>query len=99
MYLRLKLYSLDYNIFKGYVSYQNELNDENKPFFDICDGIFTNYWWSPNSLDRSINALENNSRKKDIFIGVDVWGRGTYGGGQFSCNSVIFCHILPIFKL
>ena len=74
---------------QGDLSWQNELDSRNKPFFDVCDGIFLNYSWSCAGLARSINALENDSRRKDIFVGVDVWGRGTYGGGQFHCNSVI----------
>lgn len=30
----------------GRLEYQNQLNDNNKPFFDICDGIFINYAWN-----------------------------------------------------
>jgi len=29
----------------GDLWWQNELNEYNKSFFDICDGIFTNYSW------------------------------------------------------
>ena len=29
----------------GHLWWQNELNEYNKPFFDISDGIFTNYSW------------------------------------------------------
>lgn len=29
----------------GDLDYQNQLNEKNKPFFDICDGIFANYSW------------------------------------------------------
>ena len=75
------------------------MNSLNKPFFDVCDGIFLNYTWSCGSPDKdgkptadnlanSISALDNDSRKKDIFVGVDVWGRGTYGGGEFHCDLV-----------
>ena len=74
---------------KGRLSWQNELNSLNKPFFDACDGVFLNYFWSCGNLANSISALDDDSRKKDIFVGVDVWGRGTYGGGQFQCDLVI----------
>ena len=29
----------------GDLDWQDQLNDKNKPFFDICDGIFVNYTW------------------------------------------------------
>lgn len=29
----------------GQLIYQNQLNEYNKPFFDICDGLFANYSW------------------------------------------------------
>ena len=81
---------------QGNLSWQNELNSLNKPFFDACDGVFLNYFWSCDNLENSISSLANDSRRKDIFVGVDVWGRGTYGGGQFQCDLVIICYNLPI---
>jgi len=82
---------------KGELKWQDELNSLNKPFFDLCDGIFLNYTWkigqcdvegklSPNNLANSINALDNDSRRTDIFVGVDVFGRGCLGGGGFQCD-------------
>ena len=88
---------LIFSVFQGDLSWQNELNSLNKPFFDLCDGIFLNYTWKcPNkdgedgevSLDNlanSISALDNDSRRTDIFVGVDVFGRGCIGGGGFQC--------------
>lgn len=29
----------------GKLDWQDQLNEMNKPFFDICDGIFVNYTW------------------------------------------------------
>lgn len=29
----------------GKLDWQNQLNEKNKPFFDICDGIYVNYGW------------------------------------------------------
>jgi len=37
-------------------------------------------------LANSINALDNDSRRTDIFVGVDVFGRGCLGGGGFQCD-------------
>lgn len=82
---------------KGDLRWQDELNSLNKPFFDLCDGIFLNYTWkngkcdgkgdpSPHNLANSINALDNDSRRTDIFVGVDVFGRGCLGGGGFQCD-------------
>ena len=37
-------------------------------------------------MANSINALDNDSRRTDIFVGVDVFGRGCLGGGGFQCD-------------
>jgi mannosyl-glycoprotein endo-beta-N-acetylglucosaminidase len=29
----------------GHLAWQDQLTENNKPFFDICDGIFMNYTW------------------------------------------------------
>lgn len=29
----------------GAVDWQNQLTEENLPFFKVSDGIFLNYWW------------------------------------------------------
>jgi endo-beta-N-acetylglucosaminidase D len=29
----------------GDLDWQNKLNKYNKPFFDLCDGLFANYTW------------------------------------------------------
>ncbi|KAJ6357500.1 hypothetical protein OIU78_005367 [Salix suchowensis] len=68
----------------GALMWQNQLNDENKPFFDICDGIFLNYSWKE-SYPRSSAAVAGD-RKFDVYMGIDVFGRGTYGGGKWTTN-------------
>lgn len=65
----------------GDLSWQNELNELNKPFFLRSDGIFLNYFWEPSNLKRTKSVA--NCRDKDIYVGIDVFGRGTYGGGGF----------------
>nr|XP_043631367.1 cytosolic endo-beta-N-acetylglucosaminidase 1 [Erigeron canadensis] len=69
---------------EGQLIWQDQLNDKNKPFFDICDGIFMNYSWKED-YPRSSAAVAGN-RKFDVYMGIDVFGRGTYGDGQWTTN-------------
>lgn len=64
----------------------------NLPFFLSSTSFFTNYTWPshfPSLTAQYFSNLDDNlfvSRRKtlqDIFIGVDVWGRGSHGGGGF----------------
>ncbi|CAA0834429.1 Cytosolic endo-beta-N-acetylglucosaminidase 1 [Striga hermonthica] len=68
----------------GDLSWQNQLNDKNKPFFDLCDGIFVNYTWEENFPKLSADVAGD--RKFDVYMGIDVFGRNTYGGGQWTTN-------------
>ncbi|KAL3652262.1 hypothetical protein CASFOL_001943 [Castilleja foliolosa] len=68
----------------GFLSWQNQLNELNKPFFDRCDGIFVNYFWEEDLLKKSGDAAGD--RKFDVYMGVDVFGRGTYGDGQWNTH-------------
>ncbi|GLT92925.1 hypothetical protein SLE2022_107350 [Rubroshorea leprosula] len=68
----------------GDLEYQNQLNEKNKPFFDICDGIFVNYSWKEDYP--KLSAKVAGDRKFDVYMGIDVFGRGTYGGGQWTTN-------------
>lgn len=61
----------------GALSWQNELNDKNKPFFDLCDGILINYTWSERHLERTAQILDDKGGDiNKVFIGIDVFGRG-----------------------
>ena len=62
----------------GGVRYQNALTLANFDFFEACDGIFTNYWWSPSSLAASA-ALAGPHRAFDVYAGVDIFARGPVG--------------------
>ena len=59
----------------GQVRYQNALTPANMPFFDACDGIFTNYWWRPGNLTSSA-ALAGPARMRDVYVGIDCFARG-----------------------
>ncbi|KAK9124615.1 hypothetical protein Sjap_014217 [Stephania japonica] len=68
----------------GDLSWQDQLNDKNKPFFDLCDGIFVNYTWQEDYP--KLSAAVAGDRKFDVYMGIDVFGRNTYGGGQWNTN-------------
>eukprot|EP00047_Mylnosiga_fluctuans_P023135 m.132631 g.132631 ORF g.132631 m.132631 type:complete len:814 (+) comp9490_c0_seq1:35-2476(+) len=71
----------------GQLAWQNRLNAGNKLFFDACDGIFLNYNWNPTLLQESARIAGD--RRTSVFAGIDVFGRGTYGGGGFSCDVAV----------
>lgn len=72
---------------KGHLNWQNGLNEQNKAFFDACDGLFTNYSWTEENVMSSAEAAGD--RIRDLYIGIDVWGRNFYGGGQFNTAQAI----------
>ncbi|KAJ3417118.1 hypothetical protein HDV05_006977 [Chytridiales sp. JEL 0842] len=73
--------------------WQNQLNLNNVPFFDSTDGIFANYTWKPtypSSSARVARAKERGrDRAKEVYMGIDVWGRNTYGGGGFNVHKAL----------
>eukprot|EP01006_Ploeotia_vitrea_P023028 TRINITY_DN55477_c0_g1_i1.p1 TRINITY_DN55477_c0_g1~~TRINITY_DN55477_c0_g1_i1.p1 ORF type:complete len:935 (-),score=56.18 TRINITY_DN55477_c0_g1_i1:28-2811(-) len=71
----------------GRIMYQNMLNENNKQFFDITDGLFTNYWWEKDFPFAS--AALAGERQWDVYTGIDVFGRRTYGGGGWTCNAAM----------
>ncbi|XP_041881384.1 cytosolic endo-beta-N-acetylglucosaminidase [Corvus kubaryi] len=68
----------------GTLKWQNELNDENRMFFDACDGLFTNYNWKEEQLQRTQQLA--GPRQNDIYVGVDVFARGDVIGGGFDTD-------------
>jgi mannosyl-glycoprotein endo-beta-N-acetylglucosaminidase len=74
-------------IYTGSLRWQDQLNDKNSLFFDVSDGMFVNYTWSPPRLLQS--AQNAKKRKHDLFTGIDVWGRNTFGGGGFNCHKAL----------
>ncbi|XP_074778305.1 cytosolic endo-beta-N-acetylglucosaminidase [Athene noctua] len=65
----------------GALKWQNELNEENRVFFDACDGLFTNYNWKEEHLERTRGLA--GPRRTDVYVGVDVFARGDVVGGGF----------------
>ncbi|CAH0719690.1 unnamed protein product, partial [Brenthis ino] len=72
---------------EGHLNWQNGLNDKNKAFFEVVDAFFTNYSWSLRDVETSVAAAGD--RRTDLFLGIDVWGRNFYGGGQFNTQEAI----------
>jgi len=77
---------------EGKLQWQDEVNMLNRPFMDNCDGIFLNYNWRTPDCDPPKYSLENSvvtvgdGRKTNIFVGVDVFGRGCLGGGGLNTD-------------
>lgn len=69
---------------KGDLDWQDKLSEYNKPFFDLCDGLFVNYTWKEKYPRDS--AATAGDRKYDVYMGIDVFGRNTFGGGQWNTN-------------
>jgi len=72
---------------KGELDWQNKLNKYNKPFFDLCDGLFANYTWK--KKDPQDSAAVAGDRKYDVYMGIDAFGRNTFGGGQWTTNAAL----------
>ncbi|KAI8902478.1 glycosyl hydrolase family 85-domain-containing protein [Globomyces pollinis-pini] len=74
-------------IYTGQLRWQDQLNVKNKMFFDVTDAIFVNYTWNPAKLQESRDFANN--RKDQVFTGIDVWGRNTFGGGGFNTHKAL----------
>jgi mannosyl-glycoprotein endo-beta-N-acetylglucosaminidase len=64
-----------------------------RAFFHASDGIFLNYQWTSECLLQSKNYAAE--RYRDVFVGIDVFGRGCFGGGGFNTCDVC-THRLPL---
>lgn len=57
-------------------------------FFDSCDGFFTNYNWTEQSLESMKEYSGVQGRQADVYVGVDVFARGEVVGGMLDTNKV-----------
>ncbi|KAG0234826.1 glycosyl hydrolase family 85-domain-containing protein [Mortierella sp. GBAus27b] len=71
----------------GEVDWQDKLTLENYKFFEKCDGIFTNYTWKEPYVADSMKLA--GCRNRDVYTGIDVWGRNTFGGGKFTAYKAL----------
>ncbi|KAK7604034.1 hypothetical protein V9T40_004307 [Parthenolecanium corni] len=65
----------------GKLEWQDELNEHNKPAFDICDGVFLNYNWNASKLEKSLSNA--GARLRDVYVGIDVFPRDRKNAGGF----------------
>ncbi|KAF6719855.1 Cytosolic endo-beta-N-acetylglucosaminidase [Oryzias melastigma] len=73
----------------GELKWQNELNQSNRMFFDSCDGFFTNYNWTEQSLESMKEYSGVQGRQADVYVGVDVFARGEVVGGMLETNKAL----------
>jgi endo-beta-N-acetylglucosaminidase D len=76
--------------------WQDQLNWNNAPFLDVCDGIFVNYTWKQDYPSKSAqfaksrySDTDEKGRISDIYTGIDIWGRNTFGGGGFNTHKAL----------
>ncbi|CAK5275973.1 unnamed protein product [Mycena citricolor] len=80
----------------GQLAWQDRLNAFNLPFFLPSTGFFTNYTWPPSYTARTTEYLLSTSKPlRDVFVGIDVFGRGSHGGGGFGIYKALE-HIAPL---
>lgn len=69
----------------GSVDYQNELNANNAPFFNVCDAIFPNFWWTvggnPSPENSASYAQSIGADPLTVYTPVDCYGRRSPSSG------------------
>lgn len=56
---------------------------------NTVDYFFSDYHWNLQSLETTVALAESIERGTDVFMGNDVFGRGTYGGGMFNTDIAV----------
>ena len=68
----------------GQLRWQSVLNKHNIPFFNVVDALFTDYHWKADMP--AISSKNAGKRHRDVYTGIDLFGRGTYGGGGHNAH-------------
>jgi hypothetical protein len=58
-------------------------------FAEVVDAFYVNYGWKHDHLKRTRNYLQTEKISiplTSVYFGVDVFGRGSFGGGQFNSH-------------
>lgn len=71
----------------GKVNWQSKLTDLNLPYFRAADGIFLDYHWEQGWEQES--ADKAGADRFSVFCGIDNYGRGTFGGGEYRCVDAV----------
>ncbi|KAL3124059.1 hypothetical protein niasHT_004648 [Heterodera trifolii] len=75
----------------GKLSWQNALNANNLRWFKSVDAFYTNYAWKEEHIQQTVRTFLSNSELFpskslfDVFVGIDVFGRGCLGDGGWNC--------------
>ncbi|TPX31350.1 mannosyl-glycoprotein endo-beta-N-acetylglucosaminidase [Synchytrium microbalum] len=72
---------------EGKIEWQDGLTSRNRPFFEAADAIFTNYTWKAHQPAH--DSQEAGDKRTDVFVGIDFWGRNTFGGGGFNVHKAL----------
>ncbi|KAJ7667092.1 glycosyl hydrolase family 85-domain-containing protein [Mycena rosella] len=85
-------------VITGQLAWQDRLNAFNLPFFLSSTSFFTNYTWAPSYAAKTaeyFRALDTPAAHvapktlRDIYMGIDVFGRGSHGGGGFGAYKAL----------
>jgi mannosyl-glycoprotein endo-beta-N-acetylglucosaminidase len=68
----------------GKLEWQNTITPLNQPFFDMTDGLFINYKWEEASAQDMARVA--GARRAQVYLGIDVHGRGSFDGGGWNCD-------------
>jgi hypothetical protein len=71
----------------GKVRWQNEVNEHNLAILtdNLADYVFLNYHWNYKGILATVDAVNQHQiSPAKVCVGIDVWGRGTPMGGQYS---------------
>ncbi|KAG8883668.1 hypothetical protein FRB97_006158 [Tulasnella sp. 331] len=86
---------------QGQLAWQCQLNSLNLPWLLSADSVFLDYHWkttfpefTARYFDSLAKELHPDKARRDIYFGVDVWGRGCHGGGGFQLHHALD-HIQP----
>ncbi|KAG9017383.1 hypothetical protein FRB93_007497 [Tulasnella sp. JGI-2019a] len=89
---------------QGQLAWQCQLNSLNLPWLLSADSMFLDYHWKITSPDVSTRYFDSvamdlrfDKARRDIYFGIDVWGRGCHGGGGFQLHHAMD-HIQPSAK-
>ncbi|KAK4531071.1 hypothetical protein CCYA_CCYA06G1928 [Cyanidiococcus yangmingshanensis] len=68
---------------QGRLAHQSMLNEQNAAFFRAASGLYLDYsWGSVEALQESVRkASIMNRSAADIYVGIDIYGRGRMPGG------------------
>jgi hypothetical protein len=66
----------------GGLAWQSKVSEHNLEWLGCCDLLFLDYHWTEEHLVESCDALPSPLERRRVLFGVDVFGRGSFGGGK-----------------